>query len=74
MSLFIHENSDEQAGYHASHVTHVRQMVIIHHLHVMHPHIHHMPVSINIEEGNETIKALNQTINEVINQSNNKSR
>ena len=32
----IHRNSDEQDGYHASHVTHVRQMAI---MHAMHPHI-----------------------------------
>ena len=33
--IFIHKSSNERDVYHASHVTHERQMAIMHHMHFM---------------------------------------
>mgnify|MGYP007130503538 CR=1 FL=1 len=41
LGLLSHKNSSEQYDYHASRVTHVRQIGIMHHLHYMHGiHVH----------------------------------
>ena len=63
MSIFVDGNLDDQDGYHASHVADVRQITIIHHMHLMNSHIQHMHMNTFIKRGEGTIKALvNQLI------------
>ena len=57
MSIFIHRSSNEQDGY-ASHAMHVRQMVIMHHMQLMHVMLPHIIICMRapIRRGKESIK------------------
>ena len=67
-SIFIHTNSYEQDVYHASHVMHVRQVVIIHYMHIMTSHIQHMHLFKERETNHQGIDWWNQTINQTVDQ------
>ena len=65
---FVHGDSNEQPGYHASHVTHLCQVAIKHHMHFMRSHIHHMHLNTCIRRRKGGMWAsIKQSWNQMIN-------